>query len=672
MQIELKIKHLKIKITTKPALASISKLIFCYILLPLATDTPSKRTYLLLFSAMINYLQVEHLTKSYGDLVLFRDLSFGVAEGERVGLIARNGFGKSTLLDILVGREDFDTGEVVFRNDLRVAYLSQNPNFPAGTTVLAACFTGDSPTLQVISRYEQAMTSGDAEAMHHAITQMDAAQAWDYESRAKQILSRLKIDEFEKPVEQLSGGQIKRVALANALLNEPELLILDEPTNHLDTDVIAWLEGYLAQSRLSLLMVTHDRYFLDRVCNRILEIDEHQLYSYKGNYAYYLEKRQERMEAAEAQADSDRNLYRKELDWMRRQPQARATKARSRIESFYELEERLRREREQGAVRLDVKASYIGKKIFEVEHLSKSFGDRVILRDFSYLFARYEKLGIVGDNGVGKSTFLKMLMGEVAPDSGMIDIGTTVRFGYYSQSGIEFDAQTKVIDVVTAIAEYLDLGDGRRMTASQFLQYFLFTPQTQYNFVGRLSGGERRRLYLCTVLMRNPNFLILDEPTNDLDIMTLQVLEDYLRSFAGCLIVVSHDRYFMDKVAEHLLVFEGDGRIKDFPSTYSDYLEWRTLKDADAPKSSSQSSEKPKQESRSVDATRLTFKEKREFESIEVELPQLEAEKKSIEEALGSGCLSVEELTANSLRISQLIEQIDTLTMRWLELSEKR
>ncbi len=623
---------------------------------------------------MVNYLQVEHLTKSFGDLVLFRDLSLSVAEGERVGLIARNGFGKTTLLNIIAAGGEYDTGEVVFRRDLRVAYLVQNPVFPSGTTVLNACFMGDSPTLQVIARYEQALASGDAERMHAAIGEMDAAQAWDYESRAKQILTQLKIGEFDKLVEHLSGGQIKRVALANALLNEPELLIMDEPTNHLDMEVIMWLENYLAQSRLSLLMVTHDRYFLDRVCNRILELDQQQVYSYKGNYSFFLEKRQERLSAAEAQTESDRNLYRKELDWMRRQPQARATKAKSRIDSFYELEERLRRERDQGAVKLDVKASYIGKKIFEVKHLAKRFGERIILDDFSYLFARYEKMGIVGDNGVGKSTFLKMLMGEVAPDQGIIDIGTTVRFGYYSQAGMEFDEQTKVIDVITAIAEYIDLGDGRKLSASQFLQLFLFTPQTQYNFVSRLSGGERRRLYLCTVLMRNPNFLILDEPTNDLDIMTLQVLEEYLQSFSGCLIVVSHDRYFMDKVVDHLLVFQGEGRIKDFPSSYSDYLVWRELKEAEetAQKVTRPTLESPKSERpRQIAATKLSFKEKRELESLEAELPQLEAEKSALEQSLGSGSLSVDELTAQSVRIAELINRIENQTMRWLELSEK-
>ncbi len=621
---------------------------------------------------MVNYLTVEHLTKSYGDLTLFSDISFTIGEGERVGLIARNGAGKSTLLTAITSGEDLEGGTVSFRRDLRVAYLVQEPSFNSELTVLEACFSGDTPQLKVIAEYERVMSnpSSSEQSIQSVVTKMDEIGAWDYESKIKQILSQLKIDEFDKRIGMLSGGQLKRVALASALINEPELLILDEPTNHLDLDVTMWLEGYLTASRISLLMVTHDRYFLDRVCNRILEIDEHTIFSYKGNYSYYLERREERRASAAQQLASDSNLYRKELDWMRRQPQARATKAKARIEGFYELEERLRREREQGSVRMDVKAGYIGKKIFEVEGLNKSYGDRVILKDFGYLFARYEKMGIVGENGVGKSTFLKMLMGEVAPDSGKIDIGQTVRFGYYSQTGIDFDDSTKVIDVVTDIAEYIDLGDGRKQTASQFLQYFLFDPKTQHNLVGRLSGGERRRLYLCTVLMQNPNFLILDEPTNDLDIMTLQVLEDYLQRFSGCVIVVSHDRYFMDKVAEHLLVFEGEGRVKDFPSSYSDYLVWRELRSesqcAVKAEKSAPVSQLPKSQ-----PTKLSFKERREFEEIEVRMPQLEQERTELEQQMSSGTLSVEELTEKSNRISALIDEIDILTMRWLELSER-
>ncbi len=624
---------------------------------------------------MVSYLQVEGLTKSYGDLTLFRSLSFGIAEGERVGLIARNGAGKSTLLNIIAGGEDYDSGSVTFRNSIKVAYLVQAPSYDKDLTVLEACLTGESPALQVIAEYERALVSNDDKRINEAIAQMDLAQTWDYEAKIKQILSQLKINDFEQQIGQLSGGQLKRVALANALIIEPDLLILDEPTNHLDLDVTLWLEGYLSKSKLSLLMVTHDRYFLDRVCNRILEIDECQIFSYKGNYSFYLEKREERKAATAAQRESDENLFRKELEWMRRQPQARATKAKSRIDDFYELEERLKRERAEGSVKIEMKGSYIGKKIFEVENLSKRFDDRVILKDFSYLFARYEKMGIVGENGVGKSTFLKMLMGEVEPDSGKIDIGTTVRFGYYSQTGISFSDGDKVIDVVSNIAESIDLADGRKMTASQLLQHFLFEPKRQYDYVARLSGGERRRLYLCTVLMQNPNFLILDEPTNDLDIMTLQVLEEYLQHFSGCVMVVSHDRYFMDKVADHLLIFEGEGRIKDFPSSYSDYLVWRDLKaqheaEAKAAKAAAQKPVAPVKRTAAPTA-KLSYKEKVEFEEIEKSLESLESEKSQIESELGSGELSVADLTAKSERIALIIDQIDEKTMRWLELSER-
>ncbi len=624
---------------------------------------------------MLNYLTVDNLTKTYGDLTLFEKINFTIGEGERVGLIARNGAGKSTLLSTLMSGEDLEGGEVTFMRDLRVAYLVQEPSFPGNLSVLEACFTGDSPALKVISEYERAMSMGSDQEIQEAISKMDEHAAWDYESKVKQILSQLKINEFDKKISMLSGGQLKRVALANALINEPELLILDEPTNHLDLDVTMWLEGYLTSSRIALLMVTHDRYFLDRVCNRILEVDEYKIFSYRGNYSYYLEKREERKSAAAQQQASDENLYRKELEWMRRQPQARATKAKSRIESFYDLEDRLRKEREQGSVKLDVKSTYIGKKIFEVEKLNKAYGDRVILKDFSYLFSRYEKMGIVGENGVGKSTFLKMLMGEVAPDSGKIDIGQTVKFGYYSQAGITFDDNTKVIDVVSDIAESIDLGDGRKLSASQFLQYFLFDPKVQHNFVGRLSGGEKRRLYLCTVLMQNPNFLILDEPTNDLDIMTLQVLEEYLQRFSGCVIVVSHDRYFMDKVADHLLIFQGDGKIKDFPSSYTDYLVWRDLKEQqeqqarETKREVNHATPQPKKESTS--SNKLSFKEKRELESIEKELPELESKKAELETELSSGALSVADLTAKSEQISAIIEEIDEKSMRWLELSER-
>lgn len=624
---------------------------------------------------MESYLQVENLTKTYGDLTLFTNLSFGISEGERVGLIARNGYGKSTLLNIITGGEDYDKGLITFKRDLRVVYLVQSPTYPQGTTVLDACFLGDTPILKAISQYEKALDSGDTAALNEAITLMDSLEAWDYESKAKQILTQLKITDFEKPVEQLSGGQLKRVALANTLIVEPDLLILDEPTNHLDLDITRWLEDYLAGSRLSLLMVTHDRYYLDRVCNRILELDNSGVYSYNGNYNYYLQKRQERLDAAASQHESDRNLYRKELDWMRRQPQARATKAKSRIESFHELENRLRKERELGAVNLNVKASYIGKKIFEVEDLCKRYDSKIILDKFNYTFARYEKMGIVGENGVGKSTFIKMLLGEVQPDSGKIDVGSTVKFGYYSQQGgVKFNDQTKVIDVVSDIAEHIEFSDGTKLGASQFLQHFLFEPKTQHNYVCKLSGGELRRLYLCTVLMQNPNFLILDEPTNDLDIMTLQVLEEYLQGFSGCVIVVSHDRYFMDKVADHLLVFEGEGKIKDFPSSYTDFIVWSELRDAElranaAPVQSNDTRKNDKKQAEK--ANKLTYKERRELENLEKELADLEQEKSEIESQLASGTLAIDVLTEKSVRISQIIDGIDEKSMRWLELSEK-
>ena len=625
---------------------------------------------------MVSYLQVEGLVKSFGDRVLFENLSLGVGEGQRIGLIAKNGTGKTTLLNIIAGREDYEAGGITFRRDLKVAYLEQNPAFPEGTTVLDACFLADSPALRAVAAYEQAVASADEDVLHRAMAEMDAQDAWNYESRVKQILTQLKIKDFDQPTGQLSGGQVKRVALANALIAEPDLLILDEPTNHLDLEMTEWLEEYLAHTRLSLLMVTHDRYFLDRVCSDIVEIDDRQAYVYHGNYSLYLEKRQQRLDAADAQRERDNNLYRTELEWIRRQPQARGTKARSRVESFGELEERLRKRRESGNVRLDVKAAYIGKKIFEVRGLSKRFGDKVILDGFDYRFARYEKMGIVGDNGTGKSTFIKMLMGLVQPDAGTIDIGETVRFGYYSQDGLSFDDGAKVIDVVTEIAEHIELGEGRRLSASQFLQYFLFTAQTQYDYVEKLSGGERRRLYLCTVLMRNPNFLVLDEPTNDLDIMTLQVLEEFLQGYGGCLIVISHDRYFMDKVADHLLVFQGGGQIKDFPGNYSDYLEWKRLKESEERAAGSQENKKiqekqmPKQSSAPSGKRKRTYQENREMERLEQEIPQLEQEKAELERLLGSGSLSVGELTAKSVRIGEVIALIDEKSMRWLELSE--
>lgn len=620
-------------------------------------------------------LNIDKLTKSFGDLMLFEDITFGIEQGQKIGLIAKNGSGKTTLLNIIAGKEDYDSGSVVFRNDLRVGYLEQSPVYPEGLTVLQACFYSKNETVKLIAEYEQAMSSGDHSNLNDILERMDALKAWDYEQRAKQILGQLKIHNLDQKVESLSGGQLKRVALANVLITDPELIILDEPTNHLDLEMTEWLEGYLSRANISILMVTHDRYFLDRVCNEIIEIDRKQIYQYKGNYNYYLEKRAERVEAQNAEVERANNLLRKELDWMRRQPQARGTKAKYRIDAFYELEKKAKQQREAGQVNLDVKASYIGSKIFEAKHVSKRFDDLKITEDFNYIFARYEKLGIVGNNGTGKSTFIKMLMGEVEPDSGCFDIGETVRFGYYSQEGLQFDEQMKVIDVVQKIAEYFDLGDGRKMSVSQFLNFFLFTPEKQHNYVYKLSGGEKRRLYLCTVLMRNPNFLVLDEPTNDLDIVTLNVLEEYLRSFKGCVIVVSHDRYFMDKVVDHLLVFRGQADIKDFPGNYTQYREWKDYQDQlekeqEAAKQAKAAPEPEKPRRQEQPKKKLTFKEKKEFEALDAEIPQLEAEKAEIEAALSSGTLSTDELLAKSDRITKLIEEIDEKTLRWLELSE--
>lgn len=619
---------------------------------------------------MIPYLQVENLTKSFGDLVLFHDISFGIAEGQHIGLIAKNGSGKTTLLNILAGKEGYDDGKITFRRDLRVGYLEQSPQYPGELTVLEACFYHGTPVVQLIKEYELCMETEGNPGLEELLARMEQEKAWDYERRAKQILSQLKICDFSQQIKHLSGGQLKRVALANVLITEPDLLILDEPTNHLDSDMTEWLEEYLDKSRLSLLMVTHDRYFLDRVCSEIMEIDNRQVYFYKGNYSYYLEKRQERIDASNAETARANNLYRTELEWMRRMPQARGHKARYREEAFYELEKVAKRRVYDSRIELDVKASYIGSKIFEAEHLFKSFGGLKILDDFSYIFSRYEKMGIVGDNGTGKSTFIKILMGLEKPDSGRLDIGETVRFGYYSQEGLHFDERMKVIDVITDIAEVIELGDGRRLTASQFLQHFLFPPEVQYSYVYKLSGGERRRLYLCTVLMRNPNFLVLDEPTNDLDIVTLQVLEEYLQHFKGCVIVVSHDRYFMDKVVDHLLVFRGGGDIRDFPGNYSDYREWKQTKAEHDKKLVAKPKEEPVRRVRSDEKRRMTFKERKEFEALEVEIAALEEEKKVIEEALCSGTLGVDELVEKSKRLPVLNEELDEKSMRWLELSE--
>ena len=593
------------------------------------------------------YLDVQQLTKSFGSLVLFRDISFSIAEGQKVGLIAKNGTGKSTLLSILSGVEGYDSGEIIFRRDLRVGMLEQSPVFDPAESVLDACFNH----------------KGDEEKV----------------LKAKQILTQLKIMDLSQPMGQLSGGQQKRVALSNVLITEPDLLILDEPTNHLDLEMIEWLEGFLNRGNKTLLMVTHDRFFLDRVCSVILELDDQTIYSYRGNYSYYLEKRQERIDNRRAEIARANNLYRTELEWMRRMPQARGHKARYREEAFYELERIAKQRIEERQIRLKSRNVYIGSKIFECQYVSKAFDDRVILNNFYYNFSRFEKMGIVGNNGTGKSTFIKMLLGQVAPDSGRFDIGDTVRFGYFSQEGLQFDEQQKVIDVVKDIAEYIDMGGGRHLTASQFLQHFLFTPEQQHNYVYKLSGGERRKLYLCTVLMRNPNFLVLDEPTNDLDIVTLQILEEYLQDFPGCVIVVSHDRYFMDKVVDHLLVFRGNGEIQDFPGNYTQYREfrseWKEVKGESIPKGEN----KAKKESADNSITshhspaskrKLSYKEKREFEQLEREIAALEDEQHQLEEALCSGTLSVEELTEKSKRLPLLKDELDEKSMRWLELSE--
>lgn len=626
---------------------------------------------------MVSYLQVDKLTKSFSDRILFEDISFGIAKGEHIGIIAQNGNGKTTLLNIIAGIEDYDSGSITFHNDIKVGYLMQNPSFAPELTILQACFNSPNETVQAISRYEKALYDNEPQSLHDAIEEMDRLKAWEYEHRVKSILSKLNIKNFEQPVKELSGGQIKRIALANILITAPDLLILDEPTNHLDIEMTEWLESYLQHSNVTLLMVTHDRYFLDRVCTQILEIDDHTLYSYKGNFSYYLEKRQERMEVQNAEAARARNLFRKELDWMRRQPQARGTKARSRIDAFYALEEKTKQRRDTQTVKLDVKSSYIGSKIFEAQYVSKSFGDLKIVDNFYYNFARYEKMGIIGANGTGKSTFVKMLVGEISPDSGRFDIGETVRFGYYCQEGLHFKEGMKVIDAIREIAEEIILDDGRKLSASQFLQHFLFPPQKQHDYIYKLSGGEKRRLHLCTVLMRNPNFLVLDEPTNDLDITTLSVLEEYLQGFKGCVIVVSHDRYFMDKVVDHLLVFEGNAVIKDFPGNYTDYREWKVDKLRKERQQENSEKEKKKQDKRqetgatqSNSKRRLTFKEKKELEELDKLLPQLEEEKSRLETELSSGTLSTDELYAHSTRISELIQLIDEKETRWLELSE--
>ncbi len=583
-------------------------------------------------------VDVQNVSKAFGALQLFDRISFSIAEGQRVGLIAKNGTGKSTLLSVLAGKESCDTGDIVFRRDLTVGFLEQSPRFDADESVLDACFNHH----------------GDPEKV----------------LKAKQVLTQLKIRDLNQSMGQLSGGQQKRVALANVLLTEPDLLILDEPTNHLDLEMIEWLEGYLSRGNRTLLMVTHDRFFLDRVCSVILELDDRTVYTYRGNYSYYLEKRQERLDARRAEIARANNLYRTELEWMRRMPQARGHKARYREEAFYELEKVAKQRMEERQLRLKSRNVYIGSKIFECQYISKRFGDVVILKDFYYNFARFEKMGIVGNNGTGKSTFVKMLLAQVQPDEGRIVVGDTVRFGYFSQEGLQFDEQMKVIDVVSAIADYVDLGGGKRLSASQLLQYFLFTPEQQYNYVYKLSGGERRKLHLCTVLMKNPNFLVLDEPTNDLDIVTMQILEEYLQDFPGCVIVVSHDRYFMDKIVDHLLVFKGQGEVKDFPGNYTQYREWQALEDGKSEKAARVSREKSAKPVRHDDRRRMTFKEKQEFERLEQEIGQLEEERRQLEEALCSGSLSVADLTEKSKRLPVLQEELDEKSMRWLKLSE--
>jgi ATP-binding cassette subfamily F protein uup len=629
---------------------------------------------------MASCLQVENLTKSFGDNLLFENISFGIADNQRVALIARNGAGKTTLLSILSGEGDYESGSIAFRRDLRVGYLRQDPSFAPGQSVIEACFSTHNEITALIEEYEMltAHLAADPQSVdeghyQQTLARMDELKAWDYEIKVKQILGSLKITDFEQKVEHLSGGQIKRIALANVLIAEPELLILDEPTNHLDLEMVEWLENFLKGGRMALLMVTHDRYFLDRVCSDILEIDNGQLYHYKGNYSYYLEKREERIINFNAETERFQNLYRKELDWIRRQPQARATKARSRVEAFADIEKRAKIRRDENQVQLQVKSTYLGSKIFEAKYISKAYGDKILIDNFYYNFSRYEKMGIVGKNGTGKSTFLKMLLGEVNPDSGSFDIGQTVVFGYYSQDGLKFDDRMKVIDVVRDIAEEISLGNGRKLSASQFLQLFLFPPEVQHNYVAKLSGGERRRLYLCTVLIKNPNFLVLDEPTNDLDIATLNVLEDYLKAFAGCVIVVSHDRYFMDKVVDHLLAFEGDGKIKDYPGNYTDYREWNSLQEAQDQEekafSEKRAKEKPARE-RQDKPRKLSYREQQELEQLETEIGQLEVEKNEIETLLSAGTADVSHIVAMSERMEHIIVQIDMKSNRWLELSE--
>ena len=620
---------------------------------------------------MASYLQIENLTKSYGNRILFADITFGVNEGEKIGIIAKNGTGKSTLLNIISGKESPDSGKITFRNDLRVSILEQMPNFADNATVIDACMHDDSKMAQTISHYEQALSSGNSDNINKAIQLMDAAGAWDYEDRLKQLLTQLKIFDLNTPISQMSGGQRKRVALARVILEDPELIILDEPTNHLGIEIIEWLEDYLKRSRVTLLMVTHDRYFLDRICNKIIEIDNQQIYSYDGNYDYYLRRRRERIEAMAAELAKVKNTLRREQEWMSRQPQARAGKAKYRIDAFYDLKDRSRVNLKEENVSLDVKSSYIGSKIFEAVGISKRFGDKVILDDFTYTFARYEKLGIIGNNGAGKSTFIKLLQGIIPNDSGEWNVGETVKFGYYSQDGIAFDENKRVIDAITEIAEDVVINGDRHYSPMQFLQHFLFSPADQQKYIHTLSGGERCRLHLASVLMRSPNFLILDEPTNDLDIVTLGILEDYLCSFKGCVIVISHDRYFLDNIVDHLFVFEGNGEIKDFPGNYSDYRSWATerakMQSNESPKgATTATNEKP----RTDRPAKLTYKEKKELEQLTADLELLNAEKDSLDALFNSGS-EIPDIIEKSARYNELKELIDEKEFRWLELSEK-
>ncbi len=631
-------------------------------------------------------LQVENLTKSYGDHALFENISFGINQGDRIAIVAKNGTGKTTLLRILNNQESADNGKITFRNDISVGFLPQDPIFTQNATVAQACMESDNEMVQAILHYEQLLESSTSsqnnspqqqsieQQLQTAAAEMDRLHAWDYDVKIKQILGKLDIHDLGQSVSSLSGGQQKRLALANVLIAQPDILLLDEPTNHLDLEMIEWLEDFLNHSKMTLLMVTHDRYFLDRVCNNIIEIDQQQLFRYQGNYSYYLEKQEERIHNFNAQTSRTQNLYKKELEWMRRQPQARATKAQSRIDAFHQIEQRAKQRIVEKQISLGVKATYLGSKIFEAQYISKSFGDVRILDNFYYNFSRYEKLGIIGKNGTGKSTFVKMLMGEVEPDSGKFDIGETVQFAYYSQSGMKFNEGMKVIDAIRNIAEEIDLGAGKKMSAMQFLNHFLFPPEKQHDYIEKLSGGERRRLYLCSILIKNPNFLVLDEPTNDLDIATLNVLEDYLINFKGCVIIISHDRFFMDKVVDHILVFNGNANIKDFPGNYTDYRDWNLLKQEEqreeAQKSKPSTSQSKTITPKSVNSKKLSYKQTKELEQLEIDIANLEEEKANIESQLASGNTTPEEIITLSNQFSQINDSLDEKTLRWLELEE--